>query len=336
MIDYPIDIVVPWVDGSDPEWEAERRCYRPAANSDSSSSRFREWGLFHYWFRSIEKYAPWVRKVHLITWGHLPPWLNTDNPKINIVNHKDYIPAEYLPTFSSHVLELNMHRIPDLAEHFIYFNDDVYLSAPTKPQDFFVDGLPLDTAVLGMVRISDNFSFLPYINLNMLGCINMKFSKYSAIKHNFSKWFSPKYGKNLLYNLYLLPGNNISGFKNFHTCIPYCKKTLSEVWEAFPEELERTCKNRFRSREDVNQYFFRYWRLLKGEFVPMHPNSKYLTLGEDSTEAVEEALFNRRLKVVCVNDDPMSCDFETEQRKITEVFENKYPEACLFEKQPNK
>ena len=129
MTDYPIDIVVPWVDGSDPEWEAERSQYRPVIKSDTSSSRFREWGLFQYWFRGIEKYAPWVRKVHLITWGHLPEWLNTSHPKLNIVNHKDYIPEEYLPTYSSHVIELNMHRIPDLAEHFIYFNDDVYLAA---------------------------------------------------------------------------------------------------------------------------------------------------------------------------------------------------------------
>ena len=29
MIDYPIDIVVPWVVGSDPAWRAERAKYRP-------------------------------------------------------------------------------------------------------------------------------------------------------------------------------------------------------------------------------------------------------------------------------------------------------------------
>lgn len=331
MTDYPIDIVVPWVDGSDPEWEAERSQYRPVIKSDTSSSRFREWGLFQYWFRGIEKYAPWVRKVHLITWGHLPEWLNTSHPKLNIVNHKDYIPEEYLPTYSSHVIELNMHRIPDLAEHFIYFNDDVYLTAPTTPEDFFVNGLPTDAAIMGVVRIVDNFSYLPYITLNMLGCINMKFSKYEAVKNNFFKWFNPKYGKKLLYNLYLLPGNVVSGFKNFHTCIPYCKKTLEEVWEAFPEELEHTCKNRFRSREDVNQYFFRYWRLMKGEFTPAKPNSAYLTIGSDDAEDIRKALIDTKRKVVCVNDDPMENGFEEEQKKMQAIFSEKYPKSCEFE-----
>lgn len=331
MQNYPIDIVVPWVDGSDPEWRAERAQYRPGSSGDSNEARYREWGLFQYWFRSIEKYAPWVRTVHLITWGHLPKWLNTDHPKLHIVNHKDYIPEEYLPTFSSHPIELNMHRIPGLAEHFVYFNDDVYLCAPTTAEDFFADGLPVDTAVLGTVTNSDTVSFLPYIQLNMLGCINEKFSKHQVMKQNMAKWFSPKYGKLMLYNFYLYPGKNVAGIRNFHTCIPYCKSSLEEVWKLFENELDRTCKNRFRSREDVNQYLFRYWRLMQGQFAPRRPNSRYLTLGVDSTSAVAESLNNTKLKVVCVNDDPMSCDIDLQQRELWEIFKKKFPEPCAFE-----
>lgn len=331
MPQYPIDIVVPWVDGNDPAWRAVRSEYRPDSNSDGNDSRYREWGLFHYWFRSIEMYAPWVRTVHLITWGHLPPWLNTDHPKLHIVRHEDYIPAEYLPTFSSHVIELNMHRIPGLAEHFIYFNDDVYLNAPTTPADFFVDGLPNDAAVMGQVTIADNFSFMPYIDLNMLGLLNMTYSKKQTIKQHPKHWFNVKYGKDALFNLYLLPGQTFTGFKNYHTCQPYRKTTLEEVWTAYPEALERTCCNRFRSREDVNQYLFRWWRLIKGEFNPHKPNSCYLTLGSDSIETVDNCLSDRKRKVVCVNDDPMGCDFETERQKAVAMFERHYPAACSFE-----
>ncbi len=334
MTQFPIDIVVPWVDGNDPLWQAERSAYRPATNADGSAARFREWGLFQYWFRSIEKYAPWVRTVHLVTWGHLPPWLNTAHPKLHIVNHKDYIPAEYLPTFSSHTIELNMHRIEGLADHFIYFNDDVYLNAPTRPQDFFKNGLPVDTAVLGMPRIADNFSFMPYIGLNMLGELNMTFSKYRVIKQNFFKWFNLKYGKNLLYNFWLLPGNCFIGFKNFHTCIPYCKQTLQQVWQAYPKALHHTCLQRFRSREDVNQYLFRYWRLLRGEFTPGGPNSRYLTIGEHSAQQIESVLCNKKYKVACINDDPTDFDFETEQENIVTLFKNKFPNPCSYEKQP--
>ena len=118
MYDIPIDIVVPWVDGDDPAWKAERSKYRPQKNSDNNEARFREWGLFQYWFRSIEKYAPWVRTIHLITWGHLPPWLNEDHPKLHIVNHKDYIPQDKLPVFNSVPIENYVHKIPQLSEHF--------------------------------------------------------------------------------------------------------------------------------------------------------------------------------------------------------------------------
>ena len=98
-----------------------------------------------------------------------------------------------------------MHRIPDLAEHFLYFNDDVYLMKPSRPEDFFRDGLPCDTAVMGVIKNNDTANFMPYIMLNMMALVNMSFDKRSVIRQNFGKWFYPGYGKGLLYNLYLLP-----------------------------------------------------------------------------------------------------------------------------------
>ncbi|MBP3372736.1 MAG: Stealth CR1 domain-containing protein [Clostridia bacterium] len=336
MSDYPIDIVVPWVDGDDPAWRAQRAMYRPEHGSDNNEARFREWDLFRYWFRGVEQYAPWVRTVHLITWGHLPPWLDTNHPKLHIVNHKDYIPEQYLPTFSSHPIENNVHRIPGLAEHFILFNDDVYLTQPTKPEDFFRGGVPVDTAVLGGVTISDSVSFMPYIALNNLALINERFSKREVLRRDFKKWFHPKYGKLALYNLYYLPGRNFPGVRSFHTCLAYRKSTLQQVWDACGEAMDRTCKNRFRSREDVSQYLFRYWRLAKGEFVPAKPNSVYLTIGEDDASVMEAALANPRYKVVCINDDPTSLSFEQEQKKLHAIFEKAYPTSCAFEKDADR
>ena len=121
--DYPIDIVIPWVDGADPEWMKEKNKKAEELNgafaADCSDKRFRDWGIIRYLFRSIDLYASWVNKVHFVTWGHLPKWMNPNAPKLHIVNHRDFIPQQYLPTFSSHTIELNMHRIPGLAEHFI-------------------------------------------------------------------------------------------------------------------------------------------------------------------------------------------------------------------------
>ena len=74
MSTHPIDIVIPWVDWSDPVWQADHAKYRASKSADNHPARYREWGLFRYWFRGIEQNAPWVRKVHLLTYGHLPGW----------------------------------------------------------------------------------------------------------------------------------------------------------------------------------------------------------------------------------------------------------------------
>lgn len=127
-----IDFVLIWVDDKDPKWIAEKNKYKSndiQINVQSDSEvRYRDWDNLKYWFRAVEKYAPWVRKVHFVTCGQKPTWLNENNPKLRLVNHSDYIDEKYLPTFSSHVIELNLHKIPGLSERFVYFNDDTFIN----------------------------------------------------------------------------------------------------------------------------------------------------------------------------------------------------------------
>ena len=104
MKEMKIDFVVTWLDPSDPEWQKQYELYKDA-KGDKSKARFREMNIFRYWFRAVEKYAPWVNKVFLITNGKFPDWINKDNPKLVLVKHEDYIPAEYLPTFNSCTIE---------------------------------------------------------------------------------------------------------------------------------------------------------------------------------------------------------------------------------------
>ena len=130
--DCEIDFVLTWVDNTDPIWQEQFNFYKsktPNANKSNAAdvSRFRDWGLLKYWFRSIEMYTPWVRKIFFVTCGQHPSWLNTDNQRLVLVDHKDYIPKQYLPCFSSRPIELNFHRINDLSEYFIYFNDDEFV-----------------------------------------------------------------------------------------------------------------------------------------------------------------------------------------------------------------
>lgn len=135
MTTEKIDFVVPWVDSNDPEWIASYNHYRPEKPLQDNA-RFRNWGLFRYWFRSVERYAPWVNKVYLVTNGKFPDWINPDCEKLVLVKHTDFIPQKYLPTFNSKTIELNLGRIDSLSEHFVYFNDDVFINAPVTPDKY--------------------------------------------------------------------------------------------------------------------------------------------------------------------------------------------------------
>ena len=170
MKNQVIDFVITWVDGSDPIWFQEKqKIFKKAVgavDTDDRSERYRDWGILKYLFRSIEKFAPWVNNVYFVTCGHLPEWLNTECSKLQIVSHKDFIPQKYLPTFNSHPIEWNFHRIKNLSEHFVYFNDDIFLLQPIEPTDFFRDGKPVDMLALQPDVANVEDTVMPYIYLN--------------------------------------------------------------------------------------------------------------------------------------------------------------------------
>jgi len=144
--DFPVDVVYTWVDGSDPVLAAKRAAHLPPGERYDAlrqgENLYRDNDELRYSLRSLDRYAPWVRRVFIVTDGQRPAWL-ADHSRVRVVDHTEIIPAEYLPTFSSRVIEAFLHRIPDLGERYIYFNDDFFLSAPCSPGDFFTpNGLP--------------------------------------------------------------------------------------------------------------------------------------------------------------------------------------------------
>ncbi|MER5060091.1 glycosyl transferase, partial [Providencia stuartii] len=147
-----IDFVIPWVDHNDHLWQKDFKQYNTNnKEEDSSFERYRDWGLLKYWFRGVENNAPWVNKIHFITYGHYPDWLNINHPKINIVRHDSYIPSKYLPVFSSHPIEIFINRIPNLSDKFVYFNDDMYLINKVEQTDFFINDKPCDIFSLNAI-----------------------------------------------------------------------------------------------------------------------------------------------------------------------------------------
>lgn len=324
-----IDFVIPWVDGSDKEWTKLRNSY----SRKFEESRYREWDVFHYWFRAVEKYAPWVNKIHLITCGQVPEWLNTEHPKLNLVFHEHYMPERYLPTFSSHPIELNMHRIEGLSEHFVYFNDDTYLCSPCKEEDFFKNGLPCDSAVLDQLFPSVVGHQFIHILSNNLSVVNAHFQKKTVIKKDLPKWFNLKYGKSLLLNMYLSLRGGFTGFKNFHLPQSFRKCDFEELWEMEPELLEETSSHRFREYTDINQYAVRMLNLCKGEFCPRNPKKagQYFEISRHNDE-IADYMQNHKGKMICINDvDSTQMDFERDYQFIHSLFEELFPEKSSFE-----
>ena len=328
----PIDIVIPWVDPSDPEWQAEKKKYSPeiTTEDDDREIRYRDWDNLRYWFRGVEKFAPWVNKVHFITYGHIPKWLNVNAPKLHIVRHEDYIPKEYLPLFSSHVIELNMHKIEGLSDKFIYFNDDIFLIDTIKPEDFFQNGLPCDVNIPNLVL--PNFATFSPIVFNTIAYINKNFSKRKQMKKYPGKYYNIKYGPvSMLMTLFFSYWRGYTGFYNHHLAHAYLKSTLQEVWKAEPEILDKTCRHRFRDNMDVNQYIFRFWQLASGEFCPYTLHGRYFKIS-DNNDRIISFMRKKKGRMICINDDEFQGDFEAVKQRINKELDRLYPDKSSFEK----
>lgn len=330
-----MDFVLIWVDGSDIEWQKEKAKYSGTPVGDGIA-RFRDWGLLKYWFRGVEKFAPWVDKIHFVTCGHYPEWLKKDHSKIHFVKHSDYIPEEFLPTFNSHTIELNLHRIKELSEEFVYFNDDMFIVSPTQPTDFFKDGLPCEEVDMQFL-LPKNFNMAKSIDGHNMGTLNRNFKKKAVIKDHRQIFFNPAYGlKNNLYSLYTMASPVFPGFKRTHTAQSFLKSTFADVWKKEPKVLHDTSACKFRTYFNVNQYLIRYWQIAQGRVAPinLHSVRQRFDLDVDPADKVAKAIQESKYKVICINEDENENmdTFENIQRKLIAAFDQILPEKSSFEK----
>lgn len=336
MSGQEVDFVVTWVDGSDPAWLVEKKRYEQECKhyaGDDRAVRYRDWDSLKYWFRGVEAFAPWVRRVHLITWGHTPEWLNTNHPKLNVVRHEQYIHEVYLPTFNSHTIELNLHHIEGLAEQFVYFNDDMFLLRPVPKDLFFQNGLPVDDAILNPTIAAGYPHYVEYIAAHNIGVINAHFEKVDVICKAPEKWICPQYGRPWLRTMLMMPWHHFSGFVNDHLPQPFLKDTFKKVWAAEPDVLHETCTHRFRDYgRDVNQWLMRYWQFCENRFVPIAPRKR----GKDLSLLREETFAKIRKQcysMICLNDEASFSDETFGQKKdaLKRAFESILPNQCAFE-----
>ena len=337
--DFAVDIVIPWVDGGDEKWLAEKNKYLPKEKQvdvDASGNRYRDWDNLKYVFRGIEKFAPWVRKVFFVTCGQTPSWMNTKSEKLVLVNHKDYIPNEYLPTFSANPIELNMHRIKDLSEHFVYFNDDFFLIKPTKKDDFFKNGLPRLVAMEKSKTVSDDYVF-DSIAMNNVRTIGKKYSKFEVKKKYRKKWYSLKNPIGIIMNMFYQHTAKIgwAGFFMDHLPTPFLKSQIENCWKEFPTELENTSKNKFRSLYDVTQYLFTEYLLCTGRFEPDKFGRKGVAFSlddekENNISDVCQAISKQKYKMICLNDVKVK-HFDQTKEQLNNALNSILPEKSSFE-----
>lgn len=333
-----IDFVVTWVDGNDPNWRKQKALYsRPESgnegwrNDNIGKQRYRDWELMRYWFRGIEQFAQWVHKIYFVTWGHVPEWLNTNHPKLEIVKHEDFMPAEYLPTFNSNAIMINIHRIRGLSERFVLFNDDTFLLRETVKEDFFCGKLPREEALLDALVKQNNGDNFAHCLMNNAGIINQYFDKKQVLKKYWYKFLTPVYGSQLLRTVLILPFRKFSGFRDPHIPSAYCKEAFKEVWDKEYELLDRTSRHRFRNIEDVNEYLIKDWQLCKGRFIPRkHSWGRHFELGVDDVELLE-AIRKQRYSAICINDSDPEIDYKSTKKLLIQAFEEILSKPSAFE-----
>lgn len=326
-----MDFIIPWVDGHDPSWRSSLAAYNGLQPGDASDARFRDWDTLRYWFRGIEKFAPWVAKIHFITWGHLPRWLNASHPKLHIVYHSDYIPDRYLPTFNANTIELNFHRITSLSDEYVYFNDDTFLIKPVESSFFFRSGLPCDEAAMNVLS-GGEFQHMLLEDVGFLKKYNP--NKFRAVLSAPWKWLNPCYGRYALYNLLLVGvSRHYTGFIPFHLPQPARKSTLGHLWQVGYDDLDKSCQHRFRNYSTVNQYVQRYWELTTGQFSPVNMSRRGRCFDLSSADVKVAAKFirNQSMPLVCVNDHDSLKNFDEAKATIRLAFEQILPTPSTFE-----
>lgn len=339
-----IDFVIPWVNCSDLVWLADKNRWADSERIDVSlgkdanaECRFRsDDAMLRYWFRSIEKFAPWVNMIHFVTCGQRPDWLNENHPRLHLVNHEDYIPSQYLPTFNSSTIELNYHRIKELSECFVLFNDDVFLLRPLEPSFFYNGDNPVLDTTLRYTELVE-YSNWSRIAFNDYCIVNKSFDIGKSIWENRRKWFSiSELGyKRARRNLACYLANKTLPVNLYgHIALPHLKSTLREVWDRHFDILNQTCVHKFRSDDQVNQWLLCAWNQAKGIFYPAHVKNLGVnaTISPDALSWICEIIRRQSSPQICVNDslfntEPIRCGIEIEK-----AFGKILPEQSTFEK----
>jgi hypothetical protein len=315
-VNFPIDVVYTWVDGTDPDW-LERKSEAHAAvglgqlhEQASNPSRYLSRDELRYSLRSLETFAPWVRHIYLVTDRQVPPWLVTDHPRLTIVDHTEIFgTAGRLPTFNSHAIETRLHYIEGLSEHYLYVNDDVFFGRPVAPTLFFhANGLSKFFLSKAKVDLGEPIAADPPV--------------MTAGKNN--------------RDLILRDFGQLITQKLKHTPIPQQRSVLLDLEKQYAEQIADTSRHQFRDPRDLSvaSALHHWYAFCTGRAVAGAIRYEYANLADRATPLrLRQLLRQRTLDTFCLNDTHSEePDIPGQLEMMTEFLRAYFPLRSSFEK----
>lgn len=307
-----IDLVYLWVNGNDPKWIAKHNaCIGKVTNAEANcKGRYVDNDELKFSLRSVELYAPWIRRIFIVTDNQVPAWLNTANPKVQVVDHTEILPPESLPCFNSRIIEHHLYRIPGLAEHFLFANDDMYFNRPVRPEDFFAaDGLPL-------IRMNRR-PFRKWIMWFKTQVMGKQLTNYRQAIQNAALLVERKYG------IYY-------GGKTHHNIDAYLRSTYEHTRQVFDKEISATLSNHVRSLNDIQRNVYSYVALAE-----KRAHLRYVTQRTSFRFHIDNHRLYKKMErynpmLFCMNDSQFAND--DDRRCAAEFLSQRFPAKSQFEK----
>ena len=294
-----IDLVVPYVDNTDPYWQHSFAVYNPAIKvaAINGNNRFRPNAeLFKYFFRCIDQNLPWINNIYLLVQSdsQVPSWLDTN--RVKVIKHYQFIPGEFLPTFNSCTIEMFLWNIPGLSERFLYVNDDFFVLNKTKPENWFGEN--------GKVKFNYRF------DLNF----RPKEIYYSQLRSNVEVISPEKEGV---------------GFRLFHIPKPYYKSRVRDCYFKYEDKI-RANISRLREAKNNNSYIFNYYDYINGFQENNNLTHKYCSLS-DIDECIS-TIIEKVYDTFVINDDTIEIN-PIIYKKFIAAFNKYFSKYCKYEKE---
>lgn len=292
-----MDIVITYVDGLDPEWQKD---YAQCIGREVQTKRYRDWGTLPYLFRGIEECMPFIDNVFLVVAreSQVPSWV--DRNTVKVVLHEDFIPKEFLPTFSASAIEMFIHLIDGLSEQYIYFNDDFYPVMQSSPSDFFRDGKAA--------------AYMAY-HLCTLGNLFRRFVK----------------GSDRMARRASGAGESLFYVRPQHTCQPMLRSVCTELYDRHKAEIHASVTP-LREPHNYNQYLFTDYAYFTGHTFRKRISNRHLSMAMATPKDIKSAIVHPKHNLICINDVDMTNEkFQRLYAAMHEAFSERFPRKSKYE-----